>query len=275
MDQVKIGKFIADLRKEKKMTQKELAETIGVSNKAVSKWENGNGMPEMSILMPLCQVLQINVNELLSGERLSEDSYSRKAEENIMNLMQEKEENKKKNKKDILSAVLVFGVTLCAMLIVIEWTLVTDLGVSGMRKAYYYLIDLPSLIPLLVTAVLALCATRLWKPFFRVFGILFSHREYSASEVKESGIALRMTGNVWLLTGILVTLVGLIPSLWESFIASATIRGMDALPNIMADMLISLAILLLAFFYGVVGKLFLLPIQSKLEAIAEKLTNQV
>ena len=274
MDQVKIGNFIANLRREKKMTQKELAEVIGVSDKAISKWECGNGMPEMSMLMPLCQVLKINVNELLSGEKLSEDSYSQKAEENIMNLMQEKEENKKKNKKDIVGAVLVLGVTLCAMLGVIEWTLMIDLGVSGMQRAYYYLIDVPSLIPLLVTASLALCAARLWKPFFRVFGILFSHREYSALEVKESGIALRMVGNVWMLTGILVTLVGLIPELWESFIASATILGMDALPNIMADMLISLAILLLSFFYGVVGKLFLLPIQSKLEVIAEKLTNQ-
>ena len=99
MDQVKIGNFIADIRKEKRMTRKELAEAIGVSDKAISKWECGNGMPEMSMLLPLCQELQINVNELLSGERLSENSYSQKAEENIMNLMQEKEENNKQNRK--------------------------------------------------------------------------------------------------------------------------------------------------------------------------------
>ena len=273
MDQVKIGNFIADIRKEKKMTQKELAEAIGVSDKAISKWECGKGMPEVSMLMPLCQELQINVNELLSGGRLSEDSYSQKAEENIMNLMQEKEESKKKNKKDILGAVLVLGVTLCAMLGAIEWTLLLDLGVSGMRSAYLYFIDTPSLIPMLITTVLALCATRLWKPFFRVFGILFSNREYTVFEVKESGIALRMMGNVWMLTGILVTLVGLIPSLWESFLVDS-VHSIDTLPHILSNMLLSCAILFLALFYGVIGKLFLLPIQSKLEAIAEKLTHQ-
>ena len=74
MDQVKIGRFIAELRKEKSLTQRELAELMGVSDRTVSKWECGNGMPEMSMLMPLCQALQINVNELLSGERLSDDS---------------------------------------------------------------------------------------------------------------------------------------------------------------------------------------------------------
>ena len=103
MDQVKIGKFIADLRKEKGLTQRELAETMGVSDKTISKWERGNGMPEMSMLMPLCRLLGINVNELLSGERLSDDSYSRKAEENIMNLIQE---NKKQNKRNVIGAVL-------------------------------------------------------------------------------------------------------------------------------------------------------------------------
>ena len=277
MDQVKIGNFIADLRKEKKMTQKELAETIGVSNKAVSKWENGNGMPEMSILMPLCQVLQINVNELLSGERLSENSYSQKAEENIMNLMQEKEDNKKQNKKDILGAVLVLGVTLCAMLTVIVLMFAAYVGVSEMYKARWYLIDEPSLISMLVTAVLALSATRLWKPFFRVFVILFSHRKYSASEVKESGIALRMVGNVWLVTGILVTAIGLIVCFQEFFMMTAgmtDMTGAEYIKKIAPITFVDIADVSLGVFYGALGKLFLLPIQGKLESIAEKLTNQ-
>ena len=96
MDQVKIGRFIAELRKEKGMTQRELANDIGVSDKTISKWECGSGMPEMSSLMPLCQALQINVNELLAGERLSHDNYSQKAEENIMNLIQENRKQRKK-----------------------------------------------------------------------------------------------------------------------------------------------------------------------------------
>ena len=81
MEQEKIGEFIAAQRKEKKMTQKQLGEALGVSDKAVSKWECGRGLPDISTMVSLCELLEINVNELLSGEDLAEDAYSRKAEE--------------------------------------------------------------------------------------------------------------------------------------------------------------------------------------------------
>ena len=81
MDQTRIGTFIAVLRKEKGLTQKELAEQIGISDKTVSKWETGNGMPDIAYLSPLCEVLDINVNELLSGEKLPSEEYLGKAEE--------------------------------------------------------------------------------------------------------------------------------------------------------------------------------------------------
>lgn len=96
MDQIKIGGFIAKERKQKKLTQQQLADILGISNKTVSKWECGNGLPEISLLLPLCTELDISVNELLSGERLKDEEYRQKAEENMMNLMQEREENKKK-----------------------------------------------------------------------------------------------------------------------------------------------------------------------------------
>jgi len=96
VDQIKIGGFIAQERKRKKLTQQQLADILGISNKTVSKWECGGGMPEISLLLPLCQELEISVNELLSGERLDEEEYRQKAEENMMNFMQEREENKKK-----------------------------------------------------------------------------------------------------------------------------------------------------------------------------------
>lgn len=70
MDQTKTGKFISELRKEKEMTQTELAGIIGVSEKTVSKWETGRGMPEISTLPVLCETLGISVNELLTGERV-------------------------------------------------------------------------------------------------------------------------------------------------------------------------------------------------------------
>ena len=108
----RIGNFIAEVRKQQNMTQRELAEKIGVSDKTISKWETGKSMPELGYLQQLCEILQINVNELLSGERLSGDDYPRKAEETIMALMKDNETNKKKNIRDmIIGIVLAFAMT--------------------------------------------------------------------------------------------------------------------------------------------------------------------
>ena len=82
MNQVKIGKFIAELRKEKDLTQKDLAEKIGVTDKAISKWENGRGMPDVSLLRKISEVLGITVNELLSAEKIDDKDKAKKLEEN-------------------------------------------------------------------------------------------------------------------------------------------------------------------------------------------------
>ncbi|MFI3165919.1 MAG: helix-turn-helix transcriptional regulator [Bacillota bacterium] len=106
MNQVEIGKFIAKERKTKKYTQKQLSEILTISDKTVSKWECGKGFPEVSLLLPLCNELDITVNELLSAKRLSDDSYKQKAEENIMSLIKEKEENQKKWKSMIVTGAI-------------------------------------------------------------------------------------------------------------------------------------------------------------------------
>lgn len=85
MNQQKIGNFILELRKEKNMTQQELADQIGVTDKAISKWENGRGMPDLSLMKPLCNALGITINELLSSEKLDKKDYQDKFEENILN----------------------------------------------------------------------------------------------------------------------------------------------------------------------------------------------
>lgn len=87
MNQEKIGKFILELRKEKNMTQQELASKLGVSDKTISKWENGRGMPDLSLMKPLCNVLGITISELLSGERLDKKEYQEKLEENTLNII--------------------------------------------------------------------------------------------------------------------------------------------------------------------------------------------
>ena len=78
MDQIKIGKFIASMRKEQSYTQRQLADLLGISDKTVSKWERGNGLPEVSLMLPLCECLHINVNELLSGQRLTAPNTKKK-----------------------------------------------------------------------------------------------------------------------------------------------------------------------------------------------------
>ncbi len=88
MDQIKSGRFLAACRKEKDLTQRQLAELLHVSDKTVSKWETGKGLPEAQLMLPLCEALGISVNELLSGERLTETEYQRKAEENMVNLVE-------------------------------------------------------------------------------------------------------------------------------------------------------------------------------------------
>ncbi len=75
MDQIKIGKFIACLRKEKGYTQRQLADMLDISDKTISKWETGNGLPDISLIMPLCEAFGISVNELLSGERIGDENY--------------------------------------------------------------------------------------------------------------------------------------------------------------------------------------------------------
>lgn len=84
MNQEKIGKFILECRKNKKLTQSELAEKLGVTDKSISNWENGRNMPDLSLFKPLCDILEISINDLISGEKISKDKYQDKFEENLI-----------------------------------------------------------------------------------------------------------------------------------------------------------------------------------------------
>lgn len=124
MDQVKIGKFISQMRKEKGLTQKQLGEELLISDKTVSKWETGKGLPEISLMLPLCEKLGINVNELLTGERIPDENYKMKAEENIMNIMREKEESIRK---------IIISVSTCAITLLAGVTIVLVAGIFDME----------------------------------------------------------------------------------------------------------------------------------------------
>ena len=107
MDLIKIGKFIAEKRKAKNLTQLQLAERLYVTDRAVSKWECGRSLPDSSIMLELCEALGISVNELLTGEELEMETYNKQAEENLIQMIKEKEESDKR----LLNLEIVLGIT--------------------------------------------------------------------------------------------------------------------------------------------------------------------
>lgn len=117
MDQIKIGRFIAETRKAQNFTQRQLADILSISDKTVSKWECGKGLPEVSLMLPLCSTLNITVNDLLSGEKVSESSYQKKAEENMLDLMKENAENKKRMALSIICGVITI-IAVCSLVII-------------------------------------------------------------------------------------------------------------------------------------------------------------
>lgn len=114
MDQQKIGKFISENRKTKKLTQAELAEKLGVTDRTISNWENGKNMPDLSLFKPLCDILGITINELMSGEKIPNKEYNEKLEENIINTIDyiDKKNNKSNNIKNI-SLLIISIIVIC------------------------------------------------------------------------------------------------------------------------------------------------------------------
>lgn len=117
MDQIRIGKFIAESRKSRNLTQRQLADALSISDKTISKWECGRGLPEVSLMLPLCAALEITVNDLLSGEKVSSIDYQKKAEGNMINLIKENEENRKTMALSILTGVITI-IAVCALIVI-------------------------------------------------------------------------------------------------------------------------------------------------------------
>ena len=106
MDMLKIGKFISSKRKAKNLTQAELAEKLNITDRAVSKWECGRSLPDSAIMLELCELLEISVNELLTGEELEMNTYNEQAELNLIELKKQKEESDKR----LLTMEIVIGI---------------------------------------------------------------------------------------------------------------------------------------------------------------------
>ena len=114
MDQLKIGKFIAERRKSENLTQMQLAEKLSVTDRAISKWETGKSMPDSSIMLKLCETLKISVTELLMGEKISMENNGKSFDEMALQIIKEKE----KSDKTLLTLEWVIGILSCIVLFV-------------------------------------------------------------------------------------------------------------------------------------------------------------
>ena len=106
MNQEKIGKFIAEMRKAKSLTQEQLAEKLSVNSRSISRWENGRCMPDLSLYESICNILDISINELLSGEKIIKDNYQETFERNVINLIDEVD--KKTNIYNLVLKIIIF-----------------------------------------------------------------------------------------------------------------------------------------------------------------------
>ena len=251
MEQKKIGQFISELRKEQEMTQQQLADSLGVSNKTISKWECGNGMPDISSIIPLCEILNITVNELISGERLTPDNYSQKAEENMLHFIKQEEDRSRK-----LNPLALLLITF-SILFLCWFTIFSAYGNSLWSRFF----DFTTLFSMSAITFLVLICLKLTHAFFHAFIILFGKREPTTDELILSHTAVKLVRTLWLTTGL--------------FISSILYSGMY--PRTTDDLLLLLEALYYTFplaisglLYGFMGYFLLLPVQTKLDILLKK-----
>ena len=148
MNQVKIGKFIAECRKKTNLTQMQLAEKLNITDRAVSKWETGRAMPDSSIMLELCDVLGITVNDLLSGEVVVMENYNKELENNLLEIVKEKEEADKR--------LLNLEIVLCIISLLPLIAAIVIAGVVPMEEWKAGLLVGLGLLPLLIAAPFAI-----------------------------------------------------------------------------------------------------------------------
>ena len=249
MNYEKIGKFIAEKRKEKGMTQKELAKQLNIGDKAVSKWECGRGMPDNSIMVPLCSLLGISVNELLMGEKLSEKDYHESAEDIILTLIDEKESLNKKNKRYLFSCILV--ILFAAILFM--------LTVMPLKKWYnwIYFYDPVTLAKNIILVLVMLLMTGNVKAFFQSFRLM-RKTEVDMNKLFSSLQAIKLAIVSFLLGGGLLTLIDII----------CILSTMEETSGI------EVSVSLLTMLYGTLSALLLLPVKYKLEEKMGKINEK-
>ena len=148
MDQVKIGKFIAECRKKNNLTQMQLAEKLNITDRAISKWETGKAMPDSGIMLDLCNELKITVNELLSGEMIDMKDYDKKTEELILEMHKQKEQSDRR----LLTIEIVMGV----ITLVLYIALVMGVGFLPIKESTQVMIIMLATLLIVIMAFVAL-----------------------------------------------------------------------------------------------------------------------
>lgn len=244
MDQIKIGRFIAEMRKEQNLTQQDLAEKLGISNKTISKWECGNGMPDYAVMEGLCDTLKININELLSGERLPSQEYSKKAEENMISLIQERSQT---NKRDIREGIkFMIGIVVLAFFV---WLTIIMWGGAPVVACFF---DFTSILYVLIMTVIVMVISGTLKDFLKAFPLAM--RKVVSTEigqVKKSLLAVKIAMITVNAVGIMAFVIGFIIILGQ-------LVDFERIG-------INLAVAMLSIMYGIAITILLIPIYTRLK----------
>ena len=252
LDQEKTGNYIAEKRKQLGLTQKQLAEQVGLTDKAVSKWERGKSVPDSTMIADLCRILHISVNEFLSGEDIQKESYSDKAEENMKGLMKEHNSQKRNSKLIIVSMAAGFILTLLGLT-------ATLMNIQGFDVITYF-IDVPSLLFLMGIDLIVLVLSGAVIDFFRSFAICFGKEKTKEEYLPKSIRAVKLVLILNVLAGAFI------------FIGQLILTMPLALRSEVVPQMI--CVLIITVWYGIFLDLLLLPVLFRLQKKEEESGNK-
>ena len=236
LNQEKTGKYIAEKRKQLGMTQKQLAEQVGITDKAVSKWERGKSIPDSMVMEELCRILRISINEFFSGEDIQEEYYPDRAEENIRVLLKENNVQKRRSKITILCLAAGFFVALVGLYAAVS------VYVHRLNDIIIF-IDIPSLLFILgiVSAILFLSGAA--ADFIKAFAVCFGKAEADGRQIRRSVRAVKMTLILTLLAGLFIFVGQMIMMLsmtldWEYMSKSLSVFLVAVWYSLLLDLLL-------------------------------------
>ena len=248
LDQEKTGNYIAEKRKQLGMTQKQLAEQVGLTDKAVSKWERGKSVPDSAMIADLCRILHISVNEFLSGEDIQKESYPDKAEENMKGLMKEHNSQKKNSKLIIVSMTIGFILSLIGLT-------ATFMNIQGFYVITYF-IDMPSLLFLLGIDLFVLVLSGAVIDFFRSPAICFGKEKATEEQLTKSIRAVKLALILNVLAGAFIFIGQLILTMPLALRAGTV-------PQV-------ISVLIITVWYSIFLDLLLLPVLFRLQKKREE-----